>query len=221
MTKLLNHRQLLAFVAVAFIAVPVLATLWVADADDDPTRELPAPEELEEAEAARTFDEWIELGPFDQPRCVDGAPDPLDKCPAGQGDVRRTQDDRRLLGTPSFEAALVYDGASRTKELEVQIPAGEGPLQGGIDNPEPIKFSSQTGIALRTTEWGEIMNSSTTWTVERPAGCEDGCRLYLWLTMGPHFQRFHPEAEVVVFGGDDTLVTIEDLWTQPANMWTH
>ena len=175
-----------------------------------------------EEQAARVEALRLDLpsGPIEE--CVEGAPvDPLGRCPDGTGDVRRTQGDLSALGAASFTRPLVYDGSSRIKELELQLGAGTEPVRVAISNPEPIRFNALAGISVRTTEWGEIMDSSRSWVIERPADCEAGCRLYLWLTMGPDFPEHHPDAEVLVFADADAFVTIEDMWIHPSDMWKH
>jgi len=46
----------------------------------------------------------------------------------------------------------------------------------------------------------------------RPEECVDGqCRLFMWLTMGPQFLDTHPGAELVIWAGEGSAVTIEPV----------
>lgn len=206
MTRLLNHRQLLAFIAVAFVAVLVFAVLWF-EAIDSPIQEtVPVPSRVVET----TTPDY----------CVAGVPEGFNsRCPDGLGDVRRTQMDLVALGAPSFESLLVTDARSRLREIEIQLGPGDAPIEVAVKNPTPVQFGASTGVALRSTTFARMLDSGRTRTVERPADCEDGCRVLLWLTLGRQFQDEHPDAEVLVFAGEDALVTIEELWAYPPGMY--
>lgn len=112
---------------------------------------------------------------------------------------------------PTLEIRLADMGDERLRELEFFLPEGDDPIEFAVRNPEPIRIDGQ-GIAVRTDEFAQILRSSRTFAIERRADCIDGnCRLFMWLTMGPDFLDNHPEAELLIWAGEEAAVTIEPM----------
>lgn len=119
--------------------------------------------------------------------------------------------DFEWMGIPTFEANLADLGSDRIREIEFFLPPGDGDIAFAIRNPDPIRITGQ-GIAVRTDTFAQILRSSEAFEMPRPEECVDGqCRLFMWLTMGPQFLDTHPGAELLIWAGEGSAVTIEPV----------
>lgn len=126
--------------------------------------------------------------------------------------------DIAALGTPSLVTAVAKDHDTQFLEIELLLPPGDEDLQFAIENPFDVAIG-YAGIAVRSETQATLVRSGEITTLDRPAGCEDGCRTFVWVTMYRFFQDEHPDAVLYAFAGDDALATIEEIEAYPPQMF--
>ena len=211
----------LGFLLFGTIAAVVVVSLWILSGD-----------RIGDGESERVAQDPPSVGLFDdEERFVDDddfddqeaefASDSIERPEfSDRGDIPGwvTLDDEAIdfadFPTPTFQAPLADLGDDRLREIEFFLPEGSGPIEFGIRNPDPIAIDGQ-GIAVRTDDQATSLRSSRAVIVQRPVECFDGnCRLFMWLSMGPQFLEFHPEAELLIWADDGSAVTIEAMTIQ-------
>ena len=124
------------------------------------------------------------------------------------------QVDRELLDFDRFErptlrADLADRNSSRVRELEISLGPGRSDVDLAIRNPDRLRQSN--GIVVRSENDVRELTNTGFVTIERPNDCRDGCDFTVWITMARDFQDLHPNAEVLVFAGDDADAWIQEL----------
>ncbi len=120
----------------------------------------------------------------------------------------------RRLERPTLRHDLSDRGSSRVLELSVWLGDGRDDIDLAIDSSERVSLNGN-GAAIRTTNDAVLLSDSRFVSIRRPDDCRRGCSVTLWVTLGPWFQELHPDADLVVYAGDNADASVELLTRLP------
>lgn len=137
-------------------------------------------------------------------------------------EVPRDRDDDFInfdrLDRPTLREDLSDRGSSRLREVEISLGPGRSDVDLAIRNPGPVSQFGD-GIAVRTESSARTLSNAHFVTIERPDDCRNGCEFTIWLTMGLSFQDRHPDAEFMLFAGDDADAWIDEINRLPNRVY--
>lgn len=122
------------------------------------------------------------------------------------------------LERPTLRADLADRRSSRLREVEVSLGPGRSDVDLAIRNPDSVAQNGD-GIAVRTESSAMLLSNDRFATIERPDNCRDGCEFRVWLTMGPNFQELHPDAELLLYAGEDSNAWIDEINSLPNRVY--
>jgi len=121
------------------------------------------------------------------------------------------------------ERTLVFrdeltDSSRRVREISIEFGSGDEPIELGVDTSWEL-LANSNGIAVRTEDSATLLSNDYLVSIGRPRGCDDGCKMTVWLTVGPDFREFYPDAELHIYGDRRTEVEIDELRSLPRNAY--
>lgn len=119
---------------------------------------------------------------------------------------------------PTLRADLADRGSSRLREVEISLGPGRSDVDIAVRNDEEVDQYGY-GIAVRTENDARLLSSTRFVTIERPNDCRNGCDFRIWLTMGASFQDRHPDAEIMIYAGDDADAWIDEIDSLPNRVY--
>jgi len=165
--------------------------------------------------------EWVETAIDDgdaEARFAGDDTRSLERELCGRSGLFPDEEPRRLRrGDLVLRTDLTRD-TRRVRELRVEFGAGRDPIELGVATSERLR-QNYNGIAVRTERSAALLRNDYLVAIERPRGCDDGCEITVWLTMGPEFAELHPDAELYVYGDRRTDIDVDELRELPRNAY--
>ncbi len=119
---------------------------------------------------------------------------------------------------PTLRADLADRGSSRLREVEISLGPGRSDVSIAVRNDREIDQYGD-GIAVRSENDARLLSSTRFVVIERPDNCRDGCDFRVWLTMGRNFHERHPDAEIMIYAGDDADAWIDEIDELPNRVY--